>query len=59
MVVIKTDVPLADFKVSNGKVQEEAVGEVMGEIESFPPPGSAQSLTLALSEGNYVLFAII
>ena len=55
MVVVKTDVPVDGFKIENGRVEEDAAGEVMGEIESFQP-GSVQTLTLDLSEGSYVLF---
>jgi len=55
MVVIKTDVPADAFEVENGKVNEDAVGVVIGEIESFSP-GVNKEVTFELSEGSYVLF---
>lgn len=55
MVVIKTDLPADRFEVAHGKVKEDAVGEVMGEIEGFPPK-TEETLTLNLSKGSYVLF---
>ncbi len=55
MVVIQTGTPAHAFKVVAGKVVEDAVGKVMGEIEGFPP-GQTKSLTLDLPEGTYVLF---
>ncbi|MFQ5587720.1 MAG: hypothetical protein ACE5F7_02680 [Nitrospiria bacterium] len=55
MVVIKTEVPARTFTVKAAKVQEDAVGVVMGEIEGFPP-GEMRTLTLDLPEGHYVLF---
>lgn len=55
MVVIKTEIPAHTFSVKGGKVVEDAVGVVMGEIEGFPP-GAERALTLDLPEGHYVLF---
>jgi len=55
LVVIRTDVPAKDFQVVSGKVQEAAVGEVMGEIEGLSPE-SEGALSLRLSKGSYVLF---
>lgn len=55
MVVIKTSIPAQNFEVEAGKVKEEAVGILMGEIEGFSS-GKSEELTLVLSEGTYVLF---
>lgn len=55
MVVIKTRIAADAFKVVDGKVIEDAVGEVMGEVEALAVGGS-QDLALVLSEGTYVLF---
>jgi len=55
LVVIRTDLPAEAFQVAGGIVQEDAVGEVMGEIEGVFPH-SEEMLSLDLSKGSYVLF---
>jgi len=55
MVILKTDLPADALIVGEGKVKEEAVGKVIGEIEEFPP-NAEKEITLDLSAGRYVLF---
>jgi uncharacterized cupredoxin-like copper-binding protein len=55
MVILKTDLPAATLIVAEGKVQEEAAGKVIDEIEEFPP-NTEKEITLNLSAGRYVLF---
>jgi len=54
-VILKTDFPADALTVSGGKVKEEAVGKVIGEIEEFPS-NMEKEITLNLSAGRYVLF---
>ncbi|MGB2851522.1 MAG: hypothetical protein WBB30_08700 [Solirubrobacterales bacterium] len=53
-VVIKTDTPPADLPVVDGDVDEEAAGEVPGEIPSVKV-GATEDLTLSLDAGKYAL----
>ncbi len=55
LVVLKTDLGADALEVMDGKVKEDAVGQVIGEIEEFSP-GTAAEVTLDLPEGSYVLF---
>ena len=55
MVILKTDFPADALTVAGGKVKEEAVGKVIGEIEEFSP-NLEKEITLNLSAGHYVLF---
>jgi len=55
MVVLKTDLPANALTVAAGKVKEEVVGKVIGEIEEFPP-NTTEEMTLDLAAGRYVLF---
>lgn len=55
IVVIETGLTAETFEVVEGKVREEAVGKVMGEIEELKA-GRSFELTLELSKGRYVLF---
>ena len=53
-VVIKTDTPAADLPLVDGNVDEEAAGEVPGEIGSVEP-GANETVTLSLDAGKYAL----
>ncbi len=54
-VVIKTDTPAADLPLADdGNVDEEAAGEVPGEIGSVQP-GATETVTLSLDAAKYVL----
>lgn len=55
LVVLKTDLAADALQVVEGKVQEDAVGQVIGEIEEFAP-GTEAEVILDLPEGSYVLF---
>jgi uncharacterized cupredoxin-like copper-binding protein len=55
MVILKTDLPADALPVAEGKVNEEAAGKVIDEIEEFPP-NTEKQITLDLSAGHYVLF---
>jgi uncharacterized cupredoxin-like copper-binding protein len=53
-VVIKTDTPPGDLPLVDGDVDEEAAGEVPGEIGSVEP-GATEEVTLSLDPGKYAL----
>lgn len=55
LVILKTDLPAAALPVAAGRVVEEAAGELIGEIEEFPPGGERQG-RFVLDPGRYVLF---
>lgn len=54
LVIIKTDTDPAAFPASGGKVDEEAVGELIGEVEDFPG-GETETGTFGLQPGAYAL----
>lgn len=54
LVIIKTDTDPATFPASGGKVDEEAVGELIGEVEDFPG-GETETGTFGLQPGAYAL----
>ena len=57
LVVLKTDLPASDLVVTDGKVDEEASGTVIGQIDPADlAPGKQASTTLNLEPGTYVLF---
>jgi uncharacterized cupredoxin-like copper-binding protein len=58
LVIIKTDTDPAQFPVSGGKVDEEAVGELIGEVEEFPA-GETETGTFGLQPGTYALICNI
>lgn len=58
IVFIKTDLAPDMFPVHDGKVIEDQVGDVIGEIEDFLPD-TAQEITFDLTPGHYVLFCNI
>lgn len=58
LVIIKTDTDPAQFPASGGKVDEEGVGELIGEVEEFPA-GEVDEGTFALSAGTYALICNI
>lgn len=53
-VVIKTDTAPGDLPLADGNVDEEAAGEVPGEIPDVQP-GATEEVTLPLDAGKYVL----
>jgi len=55
MVVIRSDVPIADMAVENHETNEEAPGmEPIGEVENVEP-GASTDLVLTLEPGRYIL----
>ena len=54
LVIIKTETDPATFPVSGGKVDEDAVGELIGEVEDFPG-GETETGTFGLQPGAYAL----
>ncbi len=54
LVILKTDLPVDDLEVVNGRVNEKTAGTVIGEIEGFAP-GTTGEITLNLSNGKYLL----
>lgn len=54
LVIIKTETDPAQFPASGGKVDEEGVGELIGEVEEFPA-GEVDEGTFGLSAGTYAL----
>jgi len=54
LVIIKTDTDPADLPVESGKVDEEAAGEFIGEVEEFAA-GLIEIGTFDLEPGNYAL----
>jgi hypothetical protein len=57
LVVIKSDLPVDQLPVKDGKVDEEKV-DVIGEIEAFAPKSQASG-TFKLDRGAYVLICNI
>lgn len=55
LVVLKTDLAADALQVMDDKVNEAAVGQVIGEIEEFAP-GMEKTVDLELPDGRYVLF---
>ncbi len=59
LVVIRTDTPAADLQVgADDKVDEEAYGEVIGEVEDVAA-GESKSATMDLEPGHYALICNI
>ncbi len=58
LVVIKTDTPVDELPVENARVDEDAAGEEIGEIEEFDA-GLALSETYDLEPGKYALICNI
>ena len=52
LVIIKTDTPADQLPMASGEVDEEAAGEVIGEIEDLPA-GHTQAGTFDLAPGQY------
>ena len=60
LVVVKTDVAADALPVSAGKADEEAAGEVIGEIEPEDLPGGGEAeATFDLEPGRYLLICNI
>ncbi len=56
LVVIKTDTPADQLPVTGGKVDEDAIGETIGEIEPEDlPAGGQAAATFDLEAGDYAL----
>ncbi|HZR46946.1 MAG TPA: cupredoxin domain-containing protein [Candidatus Manganitrophaceae bacterium] len=55
LVILKTSYPIDALPTAEGKVKEEAAGEVIGEIEEFPP-NEEREATFDLPPGSYILF---
>ncbi|HXG35844.1 MAG TPA: plastocyanin/azurin family copper-binding protein [Dehalococcoidia bacterium] len=58
LVVIKTDRDVNNLPMKEGKVDEDAAGREIGEIDRFNP-GLTQSATFELSPGKYALICNI
>ncbi len=58
MVIVKTDLAPDALPAVAGKVDEEAAGVLIGEIEKFAAGGEEQA-TFQLTPGSYVLFCNI
>lgn len=58
LVVIRTDLPVDQLPVENGKVDEAAAGEEIGEIEEFEA-GLTIAGTFDLAPGKYALICNI
>lgn len=58
LVVIKTDTPVDQLPVENGKVNEDAAGEEIGEIEEFDV-GLTLAASYDLEPGKYALICNI
>lgn len=58
LVIIKTDTDPATFPASGGKVDEEGVGELIGEVEEFAA-GETETATFGLQPGTYALICNI
>jgi uncharacterized cupredoxin-like copper-binding protein len=58
LVIIKTDMPVNDLPVEDGRVDEDAAGEEIGEIEQFDA-GLTVAGTFELEPGNYALICNI
>ena len=58
LVVIKTDTDPAQLPVVDARVDEEAAGEEIGEVEEFPA-GEVDEGTFVLSAGTYALICNI
>lgn len=54
LVIIRTDLSPNNLPINHGKVDESRAGEIIGEIEEFPP-GEARKAHFNLKAGNYVL----
>jgi uncharacterized cupredoxin-like copper-binding protein len=60
LIVLRTDRDPAQLPVTNGLVDEDTAGTVIGEIEDDElPAGGSDSLTVTLGAGKYVLFCNI
>lgn len=57
-VVVRTDLEGADLPLSNGRVDLEAAGELVGTVETVLPGGS-EGRTFSLPAGRYVLYCDI
>lgn len=58
LVVVKTDLPVDELPVADGKVDEDTAGELIGEIETFDA-GLTVAGTFDLAPGNYALLCNI
>lgn len=58
LVIVKTNLAEGDLPTDDGKVREDDAGELIGEIEEFPP-GETRRATFRLAPGDYVLFCNI
>ncbi len=58
LVVIKTDTDPAQLPKSDGDADEDAAGQVIGEIEEFPA-GEVETGTFVLEAGTYALICNI
>ena len=54
LVIVKTDMPVDELPVVDGKVDEDAAGEEIGEIEG-PEAGLTLAGTFELEAGSYAL----
>lgn len=55
LIILKTDRPITQLPMKHGKVDEATAGQLIGEIEEFPP-GVEVRTTFTLAPGKYVLF---
>ncbi len=58
LVIIKTDTPADKLVATNGKVDEDTAGEMIGEIEKFAA-GKTVAGTFDLAPGHYALICNI
>lgn len=55
LIILRTDRDAKQLPMKHGKVNEATAGQLIGEIEEFPP-GVEVRTTFTLSPGKYVLF---
>lgn len=58
LVIVKTGLAMDKLPMREGKVDEDAVGELIGEIEELSP-STAEEATFKLETGRYILFCNI
>ncbi len=55
LIILRTDRDAGQLPMKHGKVNEATAGQLIGEIEEFPP-GVEVRTTFTLAPGKYVLF---
>lgn len=58
LVIVKTDMSIDRLPMREGKVDEDGIGDVIGEIEEFSPRKTQEAM-FNLEPGRYVLFCNI